>query len=176
MLQVLDFWFGEIGVDGLRLDAVPYLFEREGSNCENLPETHAALKDVRRHVDANYPDKMLLAEANQWPEDVRPYFGDGDECHMAFHFPLMPRLFMALRQADSRGKVVNPASRVSTAANTSRMEKPMATPTRTCCTAIQTPSADMMGTAVEFYYQPPGSGALSPGRGGRRVPPAAVPS
>ena len=84
-----------MGVDGMRLDAVPYLYEREGTNCENLPETHAFLKELRAHVDENYPDRMLLAEANQWPEDAVAYFGDGDECHMAFHFPLMPRLFMA---------------------------------------------------------------------------------
>ena len=86
-----------MGVDGLRLDAVPYLYEREGTNCENLPETHEFLKELRRHVDEQFPDRMLLAEANQWPEDAVAYFGDGDECHMAFHFPLMPRLFMALR-------------------------------------------------------------------------------
>ena len=84
-----------MGVDGLRLDAVPYLFEREGTNCENLPETHDFLKALRRHIDEQFPDRMLLAEANQWPEDAVAYFGDGDECHMAFHFPLMPRLFMA---------------------------------------------------------------------------------
>ena len=84
-----------MGVDGLRLDAVPYLFEREGTNCENLPETHAFLKQLRPHMDENYPDRMFLAEANQWPEDAIAYFGKGDECHMAFHFPLMPRLFMA---------------------------------------------------------------------------------
>jgi maltose alpha-D-glucosyltransferase/alpha-amylase len=100
MLKVIDFWFGDVGVDGLRLDAVPYLFEREGTNCENLPETHAALKDLRRHIDLNHQDKMLLAEANQWPEDAVAYFGQGDECHTAFHFPLMPRMFMALRTED----------------------------------------------------------------------------
>ena len=90
----VDFWL-DLGVDGLRLDAVPYLFEREGTNCENLPETHEFLKELRAHVDAHFDDRMLLAEANQWPEDAVAYFGDGDECHMAFHFPLMPRLFMA---------------------------------------------------------------------------------
>ncbi|HET7746946.1 MAG TPA: maltose alpha-D-glucosyltransferase, partial [Vicinamibacteria bacterium] len=100
MLQVLDFWFGTIGVDGLRLDAVPYLFEREGTNCENLPETHAALREIRRHVDEHHRDKMLLAEANQWPEDAVAYFGQGDECHTAFHFPIMPRLFMGVRRED----------------------------------------------------------------------------
>jgi maltose alpha-D-glucosyltransferase/alpha-amylase len=101
MLKVIDFWF-DLGVDGLRLDAVPYLYEREGTSCENLPETHAALKRLRRHVDAKYGDRMLLGEANQWPEDAVAYFGEGrgDECHMAFHFPLMPRLFMALRMED----------------------------------------------------------------------------
>ncbi|MBN1654822.1 MAG: maltose alpha-D-glucosyltransferase [Deltaproteobacteria bacterium] len=97
--RVLDFWL-EMGVDGLRLDAVPYLFEREGTNCENLPETHLFLKDLRRYVDSNYQNRMLLAEANQWPEDAVAYFGEGDECHMAFHFPLMPRMFMALQQED----------------------------------------------------------------------------
>ncbi len=98
VFEVLDFWF-DLGVDGLRLDAVPYLVEREGTNCENLPETHDVLKRLRKHLDANYPDRMLLAEANQWPEDAASYFGDGDgdECHMNFHFPVMPRLFMALR-------------------------------------------------------------------------------
>jgi maltose alpha-D-glucosyltransferase/alpha-amylase len=99
MLQAMDFWL-EMGVDGLRLDAVPYLFEREGTNCENLPETHEFLKDLRKHIDSKYKDRMILAEANQWPEDAIAYFGNGDECHMAFHFPLMPRLFMALRMED----------------------------------------------------------------------------
>ncbi len=97
MLEVLRFWL-DLGLDGFRLDAVPYLFEREGTNCENLPETHEFLRRVRATVDAEYPDRVLLAEANQWPEDVVEYFGDGDECHMAFHFPVMPRLFMALRR------------------------------------------------------------------------------
>jgi maltose alpha-D-glucosyltransferase / alpha-amylase len=95
----LDFWL-DMGVDGLRLDAIPYLYEREGTNCENLPETHELLKRLRAHVDERYPDKMLLAEANQWPEDAVEYFGDGDECHMNFHFPVMPRLFMAVRMED----------------------------------------------------------------------------
>lgn len=99
VFKVLDFWL-DLGVDGLRLDAIPYLFEREGTNCENLPETHVYLKDLRRHVDEKYPGRMLLAEANQWPEDAVTYFGDGDECHMSFHFPLMPRLFMALQMED----------------------------------------------------------------------------
>ncbi|MEZ4575379.1 MAG: maltose alpha-D-glucosyltransferase [Vampirovibrionales bacterium] len=98
--QFLKYWL-DMGVDGLRLDAVPYLCVREGTNNENLPETHEVIKTFRRLIDQHYNDRMLLAEANQWPEDVRPYFGDGDECHMAFHFPLMPRLFMALAQADS---------------------------------------------------------------------------
>ncbi len=95
MLKIVDFWLG-MGVDGLRLDAVPYLIEREGSNCENLPETHAYLKELRAHVDAKFPGRMLLAEANQWPEEAVAYFGKGDECHMAFHFPLMPRIFMSM--------------------------------------------------------------------------------
>ncbi|HEY2572864.1 MAG TPA: maltose alpha-D-glucosyltransferase, partial [Verrucomicrobiaceae bacterium] len=99
MIDVLDFWLG-LGVDGLRLDAVPYLFEREGTTCENLPETHDYLRKLRAHIDANYQDRMLLAEANMWPEDAVAYFSDGDECHMAFHFPLMPRLFMALQMED----------------------------------------------------------------------------
>ncbi|MFN2441393.1 MAG: maltose alpha-D-glucosyltransferase [Thermoanaerobaculia bacterium] len=97
--KILDYWF-EMGVDGLRLDAIPYLYEREGTTSENLPETHEYLKSLRRHVDANFSNRMLLAEANQWPEDSRPYFGDGDECHMAFHFPLMPRLFMSVAMED----------------------------------------------------------------------------
>jgi maltose alpha-D-glucosyltransferase/alpha-amylase len=99
VLRVLDYWFA-MGVDGMRLDAVPYLFEREGTNCENLPETHAFLKELRAHVDARFKDRMLLAEANQWPQDAAAYFGAGDECHMAFHFPIMPRLFMAVRMED----------------------------------------------------------------------------
>ncbi|MFW6214703.1 MAG: maltose alpha-D-glucosyltransferase [Alkalispirochaetaceae bacterium] len=99
VFRLLDYWF-EMGVDGLRLDAVPYLFEREGTNCENLPETHEFLKSMRSHVDEKFPGRMLLAEANQWPEDAVNYFGDDDECHMAFHFPLMPRLFMAAKMED----------------------------------------------------------------------------
>ena len=99
MLQTMQFWLA-MGVDGLRLDAVPYLYEREGTSCENLPETHKALKTIRKRVDERYPNRMLLAEANQWPEDAAAYFGDGDECHMAFHFPLMPRMFMAIRMED----------------------------------------------------------------------------
>jgi len=97
--DVLDFWMG-MGVDGMRLDAVPYLIEREGTNCENLPETHEILKQIRAHMDDKHQARMLLAEANQWPEDAAEYFGDGDECHMNFHFPLMPRLFMAVQQED----------------------------------------------------------------------------
>jgi maltose alpha-D-glucosyltransferase/alpha-amylase len=100
VLKTMRFWL-DMGVDGLRLDAVPYLIEREGTNCENLPETHDILKGLRRELDANYDDRVLLAEANQWPADVRPYFGDGDECHMAYHFPLMPRIFMAVKQEDA---------------------------------------------------------------------------
>jgi maltose alpha-D-glucosyltransferase/alpha-amylase len=99
VLKVLDFWLG-LGVDGLRLDAIPYLYERDGTNCENLPETHAFLRKLRAHVDRSYEGRMLLAEANQWAEDAVAYFGDGDECHMSFHFPVMPRLFMALQSED----------------------------------------------------------------------------
>jgi maltose alpha-D-glucosyltransferase/alpha-amylase len=99
MLKIVDNWLG-LGVDGLRLDAVPYLFEREGTNCENLPETHAFLKKLRAHVDGKFKNRMLLGEANQWPEDAAAYFGGGDECHMAFHFPVMPRIFMALQMED----------------------------------------------------------------------------
>ena len=99
MLGVVDFWMGR-GVDGLRLDAVPYLYEAEGTNCENLPQTHAYLKTLRKHVDTKFPGRMLLAEANQWPEDAARYFGDGDECHMNFHFPIMPRLFMSIHMED----------------------------------------------------------------------------
>ena len=97
--QVMDFWLG-LGVDGFRLDAVPYLVEREGTSCENLPETHAILKAIRHYIDAKWPNRMLLAEANQWPADVRAYFGAGDECHMAYHFPLMPRIFMGVHLED----------------------------------------------------------------------------
>jgi len=100
MLKVMDFWL-EMGIDGFRADAVPYLIEREGTNCENLPETHQILKNFRAHLDKTYKDKVLLAEANQWPVDVRPYFGEGDEFHMGFHFPVMPRIFMAIRKGDS---------------------------------------------------------------------------
>jgi maltose alpha-D-glucosyltransferase/alpha-amylase len=99
VLSVMKFWL-EMGVDGLRLDAIPYLVEREGTNNENLPETHAVLKKIRATLDASFPNRMLLAEANQWPEDVQEYFGDSDECHMAFHFPLMPRIFMAIASED----------------------------------------------------------------------------
>lgn len=99
ILKVIDYWM-DMGVDGMRLDAVPYLFEREGTNCENLPETYEFLRRLRAHVDSRYKNKMLLAEANQWPEDAAAYFGGGDICHMAFHFPLMPRMFMAIMMED----------------------------------------------------------------------------
>ena len=97
--EVMRFWF-RMGVDGMRLDAIPYLVERDGTNCENLPETHMVLREMRATVDAEFPGRMLLAEANQWPSDVIEYFGNGTECHMAFHFPLMPRMYMALRKED----------------------------------------------------------------------------
>lgn len=105
MLNVMKFWL-DLGIDGFRVDAVPYLFERDGTSCENLPETHAYLKEMRQYIDENYPGRILLCEANQWPADVRPYFGhmaedDPHEFHMAFHFPLMPRIFMALKQQDA---------------------------------------------------------------------------
>ncbi|MBC7962941.1 MAG: maltose alpha-D-glucosyltransferase [Steroidobacteraceae bacterium] len=99
MLRVIDFWM-RLGVDGVRLDAVPYLFEREGTNCENLPETHAFLKKLRSHLDSSFKNRVLLSEANQWPEDAAAYFGDGNESNMAFHFPLMPRMFMAIEMED----------------------------------------------------------------------------
>ncbi|HXA35170.1 MAG TPA: maltose alpha-D-glucosyltransferase [Steroidobacteraceae bacterium] len=99
VLQIMRFWL-DMGVDGFRLDAIPYLVEREGTNNENLPETHAVIKQLRAAIDARYANRFLLAEANQWPEDVREYFGDGDECHMAYHFPLMPRIYMAIARAD----------------------------------------------------------------------------
>ncbi|TGD94766.1 maltose alpha-D-glucosyltransferase [Methylobacterium nonmethylotrophicum] len=99
VIEVMRYWL-DMGVDGLRLDAIPYLIERDGTNCENLPETHTVIKKIRAALDAGYPDRMLLAEANQWPEETAQYFGDGDECHMAFHFPLMPRMYMAIAQED----------------------------------------------------------------------------
>jgi maltose alpha-D-glucosyltransferase/alpha-amylase len=99
VLKAMRFWL-DMGVDAMRMDAIPYLVEREGTNCENLPETHVAIKKIRAAIDSEYTNRLVLAEANQWPADVRPYFGDGDECHMAFHFPLMPRIYMALRQED----------------------------------------------------------------------------
>ncbi|MBV8629581.1 MAG: maltose alpha-D-glucosyltransferase, partial [Silvibacterium sp.] len=98
-LAAMRFWL-DMGVDGLRMDAIPYLVERDGTNCENLPETHAIIKKFRAAIDLEYSNRFVLAEANQWPTDVRPYFGDGDECQMAFHFPLMPRIYVALRQED----------------------------------------------------------------------------
>ncbi|HEV3512036.1 MAG TPA: maltose alpha-D-glucosyltransferase [Candidatus Sulfotelmatobacter sp.] len=101
MWNIMKFWL-EIGVDGFRLDAVPYLIEREGTSCENLPETHEVIRELRKKVDEQFPGTMLLAEANQWPSDLRPYFGHGDEFHMAFHFPLMPRMFMGLRLEDRK--------------------------------------------------------------------------
>jgi maltose alpha-D-glucosyltransferase/alpha-amylase len=99
IIKLMEYWF-KMGVDGMRLDAIPYLYERAGTNCENLPETHIFLKKLRAHIDANFSNRMLLAEANQWPEDTVPYFGNGDECHMGFHFPVMPRLFMSIRMED----------------------------------------------------------------------------
>ena len=99
VLKAMRFWL-DMGVDALRMDAIPYLCERDGTSCENLPETHAVIKIIRAAIDAGYANRLILAEANQWPADVRPYFGNGDECHMAFHFPLMPRIYMALRQED----------------------------------------------------------------------------
>lgn len=99
VLRTMDFWL-RMGVSGLRLDAIPYLYEKEGTNCENLPETHAFIKTLRRHIDQRFQGRVLLAEANQWPEDAVAYFGDGDECHMAYHFPVMPRMFMAIRMED----------------------------------------------------------------------------
>ncbi len=99
VINVMRFWL-RMGVDGLRLDAIPYLVEREGTSCENIPETHVVLKQLRAALDAEFPNRIFLAEANQWPADVRPYFGEGDECHMAFHLPLMPRMFMAVRRED----------------------------------------------------------------------------
>ena len=99
--NVMKFWL-DLGVDGFRVDAVPYLVEREGTSCENLPETHNVLKELRARLDAQYTGRVLLAEANMWPEDVRPYFGEGDEFHMSFHFPIMPRMFMALRLEDRK--------------------------------------------------------------------------
>ena len=104
MINIARFWL-DLGVDGFRADAVPYLFEREGTNCENLPETHAYLKKLRAFMETNYPGRILLCEANQWPEDVRPYFGNGDEFHMGFHFPIMPRIYMALKKGRANDMV-----------------------------------------------------------------------
>jgi len=113
LFSVIDFWFA-MGVDGMRLDAVPYLYEREGTNCENLPETHELLKRLRAHIDSKFKNRMLLAEANQWPSDAAAYFGNGDECHMNFHFPLMPRMFMAIELEDSF-PIINILKRTPTA-------------------------------------------------------------
>jgi maltose alpha-D-glucosyltransferase/alpha-amylase len=110
MKKIISFWL-DLGVDGFRADAVPYLFEREGTNCENLAETHDYLKELRKMIDDNYKDRVLLAEANQWPEDLLPYFGSGDEFHMAFNFPLMPRMFMALKQ-EHHGPIVDIINRM----------------------------------------------------------------
>jgi maltose alpha-D-glucosyltransferase/alpha-amylase len=110
MFKIADFWLG-MGLDGFRADAVPYLFEREGTSGENLPETHAYLKELRAYIESKYPGRILLAEANMWPEDVLPYFGDGDEFHMAFNFPVMPRLYMGLRKED-RTPIVDIISRL----------------------------------------------------------------
>src|SRR5262249_32851260 len=99
VVDTMRYWC-DMGVDGLRLDAIPYLCEREGTINENIPETHAVLKRLRAEMDRRYPDRMFVAEANQWPEDVQAYFGTGDECHMAYHFPLMPRMYMAIAQED----------------------------------------------------------------------------
>ena len=104
MLRVAGFWL-DLGIDGFRADAVPYLFEREGTNCENLPETHAYLKRLRAFIEEHYPNRILLCEANQWPQDVRPYFGDGDEFQMGFHFPIMPRIFMALKKGKAEDMI-----------------------------------------------------------------------
>ena len=99
VFNIIDYW-ADMGVDGFRLDAVPYIFERENTNCENLPETHDFLKKLRTHVDEKYGNVMLLAEANMWPEESAAYFGEGDECHMNYHFPIMPRMFMSLKMED----------------------------------------------------------------------------
>src|SRR5690606_32025832 len=105
MLDIIDFWM-EMGIDGFRVDAVPYLFEREGTNCENLPETHDYVKRMRANCESKWPGRILLAEGNQWPADVVAYFGDDDEFNMAFHFPIMPRLYMALKQR-TRNSIVD---------------------------------------------------------------------
>ncbi|MCB2179960.1 maltose alpha-D-glucosyltransferase [bacterium] len=104
ILKIIDFWL-EMGIDGFRADAVPYLFEREGTNCDNLPETHEFLQRVRAHIDIKFPGRILLVEANQWPQDVLPYFGDSNEAHMAFHFPIMPRMYMSLKKEDRTSMV-----------------------------------------------------------------------
>lgn len=100
VLKVMHFWLKR-GVDGLRLDAIPYLIERDGTNCENLPDTHKVIKEIRKNLDENFKSKFLLAEANQWPEDVIEYFGESDECHMCYHFPVMPRLYLGVHKEDS---------------------------------------------------------------------------
>jgi maltose alpha-D-glucosyltransferase/alpha-amylase len=101
MLDIMRFWL-DLGIDGFRADAIPYLYEREGTNCENLPETHVFLKKVRKFMDEEYPGRVMIAEANQWPEDLLPYFGEGDEFHVCFHFPVMPRLYMSLKMGDKQ--------------------------------------------------------------------------
>ncbi len=104
MKEIIRYWL-DLGVDGFRADAVPYLLEREGTSCENLPETHIYLKEIRSLMDREYPDRILLCEANMWPEDVRSYFAEGDEFHMGFHFPIMPRIYMAVRKGDARDMI-----------------------------------------------------------------------
>ncbi len=127
----MRFWL-DMGVDGFRLDAIPYLVEREGTSNENLPETHAVIKQIRAEIDAHYRNRMLLAEANQWPEDVREYFGDGDECHMAYHFPLMPRMYMAIARRT--------ATRSSRSCSRRRTSPPTASGRSSCATTTSSRS------------------------------------
>ncbi len=156
MISALKFWL-DLGIDGFRLDAVPYLYQEEGTNCENLPATHEFLKRVRKEIDASYPDTVVLAEANQWPEDVVDYFGDfesgGDECHMAFHFPVMPRIFMAVRR-ESRYPVSEILAKTPAIPSNCQWGIFLRNHDELCTTATRSAWATTSGSATGRLYLP----------------------